>query len=316
MNGQLRDLPTLRYITGTVQVPLVLLVWGALVLFFGHQYQANALLPSSDRFVDRVPVEAAELLRAQQRDERLLAQLAAQSPAQVPNLMDAHRFSLDLAAELAGSDLGRGEWQPGSTAVVDVSQAVERTAQQATQQTTHKPTQQTTTSQTASADVVSTGSLQKQPVATRPIKTKTKIASIAPAPTVALSKPNPKFVRLPAVKPTQAKAQVDALRTIKDLARADILAGRTGSAYQRLRGQVAAGRSDIEFLGLLALASLQHHPDESQVLYHHLTELQPDAKRWQQGLAEAQRLLANWAVDAEPALANVNGSSDLMRVPG
>lgn len=263
MNGQHLQLPVYRHIAGAAQIPLVLLVWGALVLFFGHQYQAQALLPSGDKITDVVALQAEDLLRAQRRNDRLLAEMAAQAPAALPDLLDRNTFERDLAVALADSELSQGTWQPGvQEAVVkpDVAPALEKhptpepvvTAKPQISKTTNVVQRTTTYSQPKSA----------------------------------------KFVRLPAVVEPKIAMRVDRLRAIKDSARAALMAGHSRAAYQRLRGQVAKGRTDIEFLGLLALASMQQQPEEAEVIYQHLMRLQPDMQRWRQGLEQTQRLLA------------------------
>ncbi len=282
MNVQQLQATAYRYVAGTVQVPLVMLVWGALVLFFGYQYQANALLPNEDSLATAVSLESDQWLRAQQRNDRLLAALAAQTPAPIPSLLDPKAFAAQLAAQLANYEQHK-ETKPSAAKVI---RSVEEQP---------KPLQHKAVANVAVAQV------DVEQAATRVVSAKTAA----------------KFVRLPAVVQRTAAMRVDALRASKDSARADLLAGRSNLAYKRLRGKIAQGRTDIEFLGLLALASLPQQPDEAEVIYQHLTQLQPDAQRWQQGLMQSQRLLAarstktDKASELSPSPAGSDGRLDL-----
>lgn len=301
MNVQQLQATAYRHIAGTVQVPLVMLVWGALVLFFGHQYQANALLPNEDNLAAAVSLESDELLRAQQRNDRLLAALAVQTPAPIPSLLDRKVFAAELAAELANYEKHE-ETKPTAS---EVSSSGDDQSQESQQQVVTN----VVVEQVAVEPVV-------EKTVSNPVKAKLPIqAQVAVA--VSRKVKAAKFVRLPAVVQRTAAMRVDALRASKDSARADLLAGRSNAAYKRLRGKIAQGRTDIEFLGLLALASLPQQPGEAEVIYHHLTQLQPDAQRWHQGLVQSQRLLAARSTTpnkaGEPSLSpmGIDGQSGL-----
>lgn len=292
MNVQQLQATAYRHIAGTVQVPLVMLVWGALVLFFGYQYQANALLPSDNSLAAVVVLESDDLLRAQQRNDRLLAALAAQTPLPIPSLLDRQAFAAELAAELANYELHNEAKSAASIA--------------------SNPTQEQ--SKDVRAKVVSNVLVERVVVEPVKINSMSKVRFTA--------KTNQKlkaakFVRLPAVVQRKAAMRVDTLRASKDNARIDLLAGRSSAAYKRLRGKIAQGRTDIEFLGLLALASLPQQPGEAEVIYQHLTQLQPDAQRWRQGLVQSQHLLAERSTNlnraGKPSLSpnGINGRSGL-----
>lgn len=275
MNRQQLQLPIYQQVAGAVQMPLLMLVWCALVLFFGYQYQANALLPSDGKLEYGAGFSsvlgADEFLRGQQRHDRLLAEIAAQAPAQLPELLDPQEFGSDLAAALATSELGHGHWQPGQQESagmqVEHEPAITERAVSVLAPSIDMPDQQGQGNEQFNAQLHT----NRKPIS------KPKAA---------------KFVRLPAAVQSKVAMRVDTLRASKDSARADLNAGRPGVAYQRLRGKISRGRTDIEFLGLLALASLQQQPEEAEVIYHHLVQLQPDTKRWRQGLEHSQSLLA------------------------
>lgn len=324
MNVQQLQVTAYRHIAGTVQVPLVMLVWGALVLFFGYQYQANALLPSNNNVAAAVSLEADELLRAQERNDRLLAALAAQTPVPVPSLLDRQVFAAQLAAELAGYELDK-EPKPAASEAMSPAKTqlqavrVKVASNVVVDQVAVEPV--TALVDVAGVEAKTKSKVKAQPVEVRSrvevqrkIKTKAKNNNHAAANTNTKAA---KFVRLPAVVQRTAAMRVDTLRASKDKARAELLAGRSNVAYKRLRGKVAQGRTDIEFLGLLALASLPQQPGEAEVIYQHLTQLQPDAQRWRQGLVQSQRLLAERQVDAGraggSALSAVGGDRQLGR---
>lgn len=300
MNVQQLQATAYRHIAGTVQVPLVMLVWGALVLFFGYQYQANALLPGDNGFNTVVSLESDDLLRAQDRNERLLAALAAQTPVPVPSLLDRQAFAAELAAELADYEL-RNE---AGSAVSIAMNSSEHQLKGVQGETVSKVVVARALVESVVAEPVKTSSFNDS----AEIKVKTKTNQKMKA---------AKFVRLPAVVQRTAAMRVDALRASKDGARMDLLAGRSSAAYKRLRGKIAQGRTDIEFLGLLALASLPQQPGEAEVIYQHLTQLQPDAQRWRQGLVQSQRQLAQRSENpnraGEPSLSpvGVDGQSGL-----
>ena len=95
----------------------------------------------------------------------------------------------------------------------------------------------------------------------------------------------PKFVRLP----SRGAGADPRLRALKADARTSLRGGRAQQAYRALRQRLESGRTDPEFLGLLAVASLAvGYHDEAQVLYEHLLHLQPQEQRWQRGWQLAQ----------------------------
>lgn len=311
MNGQQLQMPTYQQISGAVQLPLVMLVWCALLLFFGYQYQANALLPQHAESASQAEFDNQALLRVQQRNDRLLAELAAQAPVELPKLLNRQDFGEDLAAALAGSTLGRGDWQPQqpSDRVTPVASKVVPAVQPKTQ--TQAPTvapakvQKFSRSPSKRINTLAAASVV-EPVSTKaPKATDRKSSKTVPV----RNQKAAKFVRLPATVNAVIKTQADPLRATKDRAREALQAGRIGTAYQYLRGKVTQGRTDIEYLGLLALASLHQHPDEAEVIYRHLTQLQPDVKRWQQGLDHSLQLRVAHS-GAEPNT-NLSSASDV-----
>lgn len=267
-------------IMGALRFPMFLMVWSAGVVLF-----ATSFYPAD-----------ASLVRATHFD----------LPA-VPEFADIVDLSPSLESALRDSDVVSGRWQPSqeesrppplarpSVRILNDSQA----DQVATGE--HDEAAENGVDAPNGRAAQDRGEhITKLPVAAAPIDT----AQGARKPKESTS-----------LTEKQHEPGASALRTAKQAARSALERRDSAQAYEILMGDIALGRFDTEYLGLLAVAAIhQGLAAEAQVVYERLTLMQPDNHRWWAGLAvarQSQGLDSQHAI--EQVLALADEGSDLRR---